>query len=89
MTCEWKAVAFRISTSCNFSDSFMTFISCFHGSGYVGSWAVAVFAESGSWVGTCRGLWVWFDQSGSLGLDGRVDGVADALYQTVRLGFEG
>lgn len=27
--------------------------------------------------------WAWFDQSGSLGLDGRFDAVADALYRIV------
>ena len=32
-------------------------------------------------------LWVWFDQSGSLGLDGRVDAVADALYRIVDTSF--
>ena len=30
---------------------------------------------------------MWFDQSGSLGLDGRVDDVADALYRTVETSF--
>ena len=32
-------------------------------------------------------LWVWFDQSGSLGLDERVDDVADALYRIVDTSF--
>lgn len=32
-------------------------------------------------------LWVWFDQSGSLGMDGKVDAVADALYRIVETSF--